>query len=98
MTEDQDFSDYPKSITELKSDKTQRGGDWTVRDALISALRDLDAGIISADYCILILGIVEDDDSTCTYFYNCTPNRYILHGLVGDLQRRLIVKECTGEF
>ena len=98
MTEDQDFSKYPKSIAELKSDKTQRGGDWTVRDALISALRDLDSGEFSPQFCILIFGLTDDSNATYTTYYNCTPNRYVLHGLISDFERRLIVKECTGEY
>lgn len=97
MTETEDFSQYPKSITELKSDKTRKGGDWTVRDALIAALRDLDSGETTPQHCILIFGEI-DDNVTYTTYYNCTPNRYVLHGMLADLERRLIVKECTGEF
>lgn len=97
MTED--FKDYPKSITELRSDKTQDGGDWTARDAIISVLRDIDSGDIETPkFAIVILGSLDDDDATHTLFYNATPNRYILLGLIEDLKRRLIIKEVTGEF
>lgn len=39
-----DFKDHPPSITEIRSDKTGRGADWTPRDALIRLLRDIDSG------------------------------------------------------
>lgn len=93
-----DFADYPKSISEIKSDKTQDGGDWTPRDALISMLRDIDSGELSPDFAILIFGKLDENDATHTYFANATPNRYILMGLLEDFKRRLIVKELTGEF
>ncbi len=39
------FADYPRSIAELRSDKTGSGADWTPRDALIAMLRDIDSGV-----------------------------------------------------
>jgi hypothetical protein len=38
------FENYPKTISEHKSDKTRSPLDWTVRDALVSMLRMIDAG------------------------------------------------------
>ena len=42
-----DFKDYPPSITELRSEKTNSAKDWTPRDALIHVLRLIDNGEIS---------------------------------------------------
>lgn len=98
MTDEADFSNYPPSISELRSDKTRNGGDWTVRDALISALRDIDNGEAVPQFAVLIFGSLDDDQATRTWYCNATPNRYILSGLLKDFERRLIVKECTGEF
>ena len=97
-TQMDDYKDYPPSITEIKSDKTQNGKDWTPRDALIAALRDVDSGILKAEYCILIFGEIDEEDCTFTKFFNSTPNRYILQGMIEDFKRRLIVREVTGQF
>ncbi len=47
------FADHPKSIGELRSDRTDRCTDWTPRDALIDVLRQLDAGAIKPDALIV---------------------------------------------
>ena len=38
------FADAPKTITELRADRSGFAKDMTVRDAVICVLRDLDAG------------------------------------------------------
>lgn len=88
-----DYSNHPPSITEIKSDKTNNGADWTVRDALIAALRDLDRGEISPDCCVLIFGKKYDDNSVETRFYQKSQNRYELRGLVVDFEHRLLIKD-----
>lgn len=90
-----DYSNHPPSITEIKSDKTSNGADWTVRDALISALRDLDRGEISPDCCVLIFGKKHNDGSVRTSFYQKSQNRYELRGLVVDFGNRLLIKDST---
>lgn len=49
------FADHPKSVTELRSDKSGRACDWTVRDMLIDTLRDIDSGKLMADMAVLII-------------------------------------------
>lgn len=92
-----DFSKHPRSITEIKSNKTNNGADWTVRDALISALRDLDARTLDADCCVLIFGKKHDDGFVETKFYQKSANRYELRGLVVDFEHRLVIRDVTGE-
>lgn len=38
------FANHPASVAELRSDKSDKPGDWTPRDALIAMLRDIDSG------------------------------------------------------
>lgn len=40
------FAEHPKSVAEIRSDKSNKTQDWTPRDLLISILRDIDAGKI----------------------------------------------------
>lgn len=91
----QDYGNHPKSI---KEHKAKLGSEWTPRDALISALRDIDSGAVKMDHVIIIGGRLDEDANTATTFYNATPNRYYLHGLIGDFTRRLTNKDVTGDF
>lgn len=90
-----DYSNHPPSITEIKSDRTNNGADWTVRDALIAALRDLDSGNITPDCCVLIFGKKFNDSTVETKFYQKTLNRYELRGLVVDFEHRLLIHDVT---
>lgn len=38
------FADYPKSVAEVRADRSRDGADWTPRDALIDLLREIDSG------------------------------------------------------
>lgn len=49
MTDDEDFSNHPKSIGEIRAEKNWNLTDWTTRDALITTLRDIDSGKIKPD-------------------------------------------------
>lgn len=42
-----DFSDHPKSIGELRSERDDNMSAWSARDVLISVLRDIDSGVIT---------------------------------------------------
>lgn len=48
------YADHPKSITEIKSDRTDNEADWTPRDVLITCLRDLDAGDIKPEALVVV--------------------------------------------
>lgn len=51
MTEN--YADHPKSIAEIRSDKSRSASDWTPRDALIATLRDIDSGAIDPDALVI---------------------------------------------
>lgn len=54
MSETENFADYPPSIAELRSDKTDSASDWTPRDLLIGMLRDIDSGKMDLDGLVLV--------------------------------------------
>ena len=60
--EARNFKDHPKSVGELKSDKTTNAKDWEPRDALISLLRDIDDGTREVDGLIVIYRIPNKED------------------------------------
>jgi hypothetical protein len=47
------YADHPKSIGEIRSDKSQDCKDWTPRDVLIDLLREIDAGTRSPTALVL---------------------------------------------
>lgn len=49
-----DFSNYPKSIGDIRSDKSGAAKDWSPRDALIWVLREIDSGNLDASDVIII--------------------------------------------
>lgn len=43
------FSDYPRSVNELRCARSGSAADWTPREALIQLLRDIDEGVVKPD-------------------------------------------------
>lgn len=85
-----DFKNHPKSIGEIKADKASDGALWTPRDALISALRDLDSGVIQPDAVVVICGKREDNNtSRCTY-YQSSRNNWEMLGLIEEAKLELL--------
>ena len=52
-----DFSRHPRTIGEIRSDKSENAKDWSVRDALIATLRAIDSGEIKAHKIVMIMQI-----------------------------------------
>jgi len=55
MTED--FSSHPPTIGDIRSDKTQNAKDWSVRDALIKTLREIDSGKMVAHKIVMVIEV-----------------------------------------
>lgn len=52
-----DFKEAPVSIGEIKADRSKQAKDWSVRDLLISLLRQIDAGEIEPLKAVLVYSI-----------------------------------------
>ena len=59
-----DFSNEPPTITELKAEKLQDGNIATPRDALIGLLRDVDSGKIKLDTVYICYREAPEPDET----------------------------------
>lgn len=78
-----DFSNYPKSVTEAKANrKIQGAGDQTPRDALIAALRALDSGEYKPHALIVIAACHKDDLTTGMEYFNAIPNTFYGIGMM----------------
>jgi hypothetical protein len=55
-----DFSNHPRTIGEIRSDKTRKSQDWTVKEMLIAVLRKIDSGEIDPRMGSVVLGFGDD--------------------------------------
>ena len=76
------FSAYPPSLGELRSDKSDRASDWTPRDALISVLRDIDTGVINPDALVISYRQPAADGHGSSAFVMASPDPLICLGLL----------------
>lgn len=74
-----DFSKYPPSVAEIRSDRTNAAKDWSPRDALIRALRDLDAGTIKPDAIVIMWATGTEGELG---WVAASPNKMLTLGLV----------------
>jgi hypothetical protein len=74
MEDYSNFKDYPRSLTEVKADKSQDSKDWTPRDVMIDALRKIDNGEWSCDALVIIY---RDYGENRTTFSCSTPGGLI---------------------
>ena len=86
MADEENFANHPLSIAEIKSSRSGDGSDWTPRDALIAALRDVDSGEQAPTCCVICFGTVSPEGITKTYMYQSTANRFELMGLIESVQ------------
>ncbi len=77
------FADEPRSITDIKADKSGNAADWTPRDALIDVLRMIDRGDIAPQ--TLFVGWSEvnsQGDKITTDYRNSAPTGVHTMGLL----------------
>ena len=85
-----DYKDHPPSVSELRADKSDDASDWTPRDALITALRDIDSGECEPTCLIVVMGHVMENYSNPPDCYVSSPNKYITIGMLSmALQMRI---------
>ncbi len=88
------FSNHPKSIAEIKSDKSRNAADWTPRDVLIDALRQIDSGEINADALIVVMREKKGPGETDTRWAMAGPDTHTSLGLLEYAQFRIM---ATGD-
>lgn len=75
------FADQPVSILEARANRTRGGADvWTVRDALLAALRDHDSGAdvpegFMLDQVVIIMVATGPDNDTAFRYYQRVKSR-----------------------
>lgn len=84
-----DFSNYPKSITEKRSEQERNAALWTPRDVLIDTLRALDAGEIEADALIVVHTKDKGNGVSLTKWASAGPNVIITLGMLTYAMHRI---------
>lgn len=83
------FAEEPRSITDIKANKSGNAADWTPRDALIDVLRMIDKGEIAPQ--TLFIGwseVNEKGDKISTDYRNSAPTGVHTMGLLLRLSYR----------
>lgn len=79
-----DYSDYPRSLSEVRADKECRGDLWSPRDVLIDLLRAIDNGEKCPSVIFVAHGEIKTDEngkhSVSTHYSVSAPNCYVALG------------------
>lgn len=86
---DIDFSKHPKSVSEIKAERSDLASDMTPRDVLISVLRDIDSRAEKPD----IMAVVwrgTDKDGNYSHYCVSTKDHHVLVGLLSEAVIKLV--------
>lgn len=75
---DDDFSDAPQSITEIRGNRQKDSRIWTARDALVSLLREIDSGNRKVDVMFIATLDKLPDGDTKTGFHAVGKHHEVL--------------------
>lgn len=76
---DGSFADHPRSVAEIRSERSTDARDWTPRDVLISVLRDIDAGKIAPSAIVVCVDEAEKNKSS---WWAASPSMIVSLGLL----------------
>ena len=77
-----DYTDHPPSVSEIRCEKTNDAADWTPRDVLIAALRDIDEGKQEPTCLVVIMGMIDESSIVMPLSYVSSPNKFVTAGLL----------------
>lgn len=83
---DNDFSQYPTVLAERQARKLVDGSLWSPRDALISALREIDSGRLDPSDLIIIARLKEKESGDIRIF-NSSSDGLIATGMMAKAMR-----------
>lgn len=91
---DAPFTDHPLTIGEIRSGRSRLSADWTPREALVAAIRQIDEGKIKPD--MLIVCVRDTDEDQNARYFHSSPDGMATLGLL-DMIRHLIVSRRIPE-
>jgi hypothetical protein len=85
-----DFSTAPQTLGEIRSDRSGNSKDWTLRDALVTLLREIDSGQTPAVHGVIVWAERGDDGRIeRASFLNATPDGVTAMGLLARASYRI---------
>lgn len=82
MSDDQDFSQHPQSIGEIRASKTPRASEWRGRDAIIDVLREIDRGTINPESLVIVWREGDHKEGWQTFFRNAGADPHATQGML----------------
>lgn len=88
VQEQESFAEYPVSLAERRSAKSDDASQWTPRDCLIALLRDIDSGKKDVTDVVICVKLRSKGgpNSTHSTYYNSSTNYHVMLGLMTDVQ------------
>ena len=84
------FADHPRSVTEIKSDRTRRANDWTPRDVLIELLRKIDGGELpNLDALVVCYRDKPENGAVKSYYSASSPDIHVSLGLIERIKHNM---------
>lgn len=77
----EDYKEHPKSVKEIRSDRSGKAYDWTPRDCLIAMLRQIDSGELKPTYLGISYAELDEDGKTTPGYSMSSPNPMVTAGL-----------------
>ena len=90
-----DYSNYPTSLLDKKSEESRNAKDWTPRDVLIKALREMDSGEMENVDTLLVVFRDKPKEDGGAYgpgFWACSDNLYNSIALLEVIKNHLMKK------
>lgn len=85
-----DYANHPRTLGELRSDRTGNASDWSPRDVLIAALRRIDSGEWHPD-CLIVGGSSRDEKGgRQTMWLTSSPDPLLTVGLAHRIAARVL--------
>lgn len=92
-----DFSEYPQSIADFKSERSGDGSDWSPRDVLVDVLRQIDKGEIKPDSLICIYRHPNAKNINVTGYSCSSQDGHVTLGMLQVISN-LICQGCSNFF
>ena len=90
MNEANEFKDFPRSVSEIRADRSENASDWTPRDAVISFLRRMDSGEIKPDALVICAREMTQDGATKPFFSVSSRDPHVTIGMLIDTSRKVM--------
>lgn len=84
-----DYSQFPKSIGELRADKSDKAQDITPRDTLIQCLRLIDSGEWKPKILVVLTCDYPEDGRVVPHYRISSPDPLLTIGLLANVGTRL---------